>query len=184
MVGLATWSAQLWNMVIHGEDLASLSLGTEAGSMGDILHTASDVLRAFPQGMQPVFRLQTLSHEQVPEGFLRNLVRQNWSSFSACGSLDAWPGFSAISVLPFLVSCKISQANQFSHLWRPPKQVEEGKRCPSTLICESTFPIYTTLIILVKFFKLQCRRRGFLFLVSTGVWSFADIFHLPPLSNG
>lgn len=130
LVGLTSWSAQLWNMVIHGEDLSSLSLGTAENhrpEVGEILHTAGDVLRVIPKGLlQPLCRLATRpASEQftecLKESLLEGMVRHPWNSFSACSWLEA-------------------------------------KRCSSSLICELTCPIFTALTALVRLFKLQCRK--------------------------
>lgn len=128
LVGLAAWCAQLWNMTIQGEDLSSLSLGTDGRSpeVGEILHTASDVLRVIPKGViQPVCTLATrpLSQQfsELSGSLLEGIVRHPWNSFSAA----AWV---------------------------------EAKRGPSTLVCESTFPIFTALMTLVRLFKLQCQK--------------------------
>ena len=122
LVGLATFAAQLWNMIISGEDLSQMSLGTnERPQVGEILHTASDVLRTLPKGLlEPVVALATRSLD-VSNGRMGGTVRQTWSAYTAVTSVEA-------------------------------------KKCPSTLISECTNPICTSLMALVKLFKLQCRK--------------------------
>ena len=132
LVGLGAWSAQLWNMIAQGEDLSSLSLGTNREhrenrpEVGELLHTASDVLRVIPRVLQAVSSLATRPvaaqfSDLLNETLLEGLVRHPWNSFSAA----TWV---------------------------------EAKRGPSTLICECTFPIFTSLMTLVRLFKLQCRK--------------------------
>ena len=122
LVGLATFAAQLWNMIISGEDLSQMSVGTsEKPQVGEILHTASDVLRTLPKSLvEPVAILATRSLD-VSNGRMEGAVRQTWSAFTAVSWVEA-------------------------------------KKCPSTLISECTNPICTSLMSLVKLFKLQCRK--------------------------
>ncbi|CAE8630287.1 unnamed protein product [Polarella glacialis] len=97
---------------------------------GELLHAATDALRALPAGiLRPV----------------ANLVASPPDVAAAASALQGHVGVIAASVRPAWGD--FVRAN-----WT------NGKRNPSTLVCEATQAAYIALSVLVRLFKIQCRK--------------------------
>ena len=98
---IKTWRLKVWSffgviLLSHGflpwkpwEDLSSLSLGTAENhrpDVGEILHTAGDVLRVIPKGLlQPLCRLATRPvSEQFTQGLKESLLEGRASVTLSC----------------------------------------------------------------------------------------------------
>lgn len=135
LLGLNVWTAQVWNSVARGDDLAAVSLGSGPGpaDAGRVLHAASDVLRILPTGIfQPVAQLlvepPSAMGSRVPSvsaqprsGALVITVQQSWSSYGGAQRVN-------------------------------------GKPAPSLLVCDASAVVFAVLVALTRLFRLQCRK--------------------------
>ncbi|CAE7834282.1 Gorasp2 [Symbiodinium sp. CCMP2592] len=128
LAGLAAWTSQLWNMIARGEDLAALSTGSSAG---DRLPETGEILHV----ASDVLRI-------IPRGILKPIgevvagrsPRLPSDGGALCNAVQqSWSSFTAASVA-------------------------DTKPSPSLLVSECTNPVFIGLLVLVKFFKLQCRK--------------------------
>ncbi|CAE7494641.1 TTLL9, partial [Symbiodinium necroappetens] len=144
LAGLTAWTSQLWNMIARGEDLAALSTGSSAG---DRLPETGEILHV----ASDVLRI-------IPRGILKPI-----------GEVVAGKS-------PRLPSDGGALCNAVQHSWSSfaAASVADSKASPSLLVSECTNPIFIGLLVLVKFFKLQCRKLE----LSTDA---AQLYLCPPL---
>lgn len=135
LVGLAIWSTQVWNLVCRGEHAAAAGLGagrSRAPEAGELLHAASDAMRAFSTGvLKPVTQLVAAPPD----------VQQ------AAGSRPP-------------VACSAALASQVQQSWRSYVAAVRvhGRAGPSGLVCDATQVVFAVLTVLTRLFKLQCRK--------------------------
>lgn len=128
LLGLHVWTAQVWNAVARGEDLAAVALGVREASCaapdaGQVLHAAGDVLRALPGGVfQPVAQLVAQPPKAPGAPALASTVQQSWGGYCADQSRAG------------------------------------GRPAPAPLVCDASAVVFAVLVALTRLFRLQCRK--------------------------